>query len=278
MARTPRPGSRRTDRRAATLAPLALLALLALGGCSSSTKPAPLQLRSCAAGDPAPAFSVLVFTRTAGYVHESIPDGVAALRALGRVTGFSVDETKDPTRFTDTGLAPYRAVVFLSTTGDVLDDTQQGALERYVGAGHGWVGIHSASDTEYGWPWYQTMLGAHFTDHPAIQRATVIVVDTAHGSTRSLPATQTRTDEWYNFNQQPVGARVLVRVDEGSYSGGSMGAMHPVSWLHQLSSGRAWYTAMGHTSSSYSEIPFLEHLRGGILWAAGMESLTTCPL
>lgn len=263
--------------------PVLLLAAL-LAACSSSTTPhSGLRLRGCtdASGapvTPAPSFAVLVFTRTAAYVHASIPDGVAALRALGGVTGFSVDETSDAGRFTDAGLAPYRAIVFLSTTGDVLNDAQQGAFERWLAAGHGWVGIHSASDTEYDWPWYQSMLGAHFDGHPAIQKAMVRVVDAAHLSTRPLPATIARTDEWYNFNQQPVGAHLLVTIDESTYQGGSMGATHPMSWMKEFDGGRVWYTAMGHTSESYAEIPFLEHLRGGILWAAGMDTLTTCPL
>ena len=261
-----------------------LLVAALLAACSSSTTPHSAQrLRGCTDASGAPVnppatFAVLVFTRTAAFVHASIPDGVAALRALGSVTGFSVDETSDAARFTDAGLAPYRAVVFLSTTGDVLDDTQQAAFERWLAAGHGWVGIHSASDTEYDWPWYQSMLGAHFAGHPAIQKATVHVVDAAHVSTRPLPATIARTDEWYNFNQQPAGAHVLVTIDESSYQGGTMGSTHPMSWMKDLDGGRVWYTAMGHTSESYAEIPFLEHLRGGILWAARMDTLTTCPL
>ena len=263
-----------------------LLPLLAFLACSSTTKPVvePLHLKSCAdAGGAAPGgtprFTALVFTRTAGYVHSSIPDGVAALREIARVTGFAVEPTSDASRFTDAGLAPYTLVVFLSTTGDVLNDAQQAAFERWMGsAGHGWAGIHSASDTEYGWPFYQTMLGAHFTDHPAIQRATVVVTDASDVSTTRFPASLSRTDEWYNFNQRPVGAHLLVRLDEGSYSGGTMGATHPISWRTTTVGGRAWYTAMGHTSESWRELPFLEHVRGGLLWAAGQDTITTCPL
>jgi type 1 glutamine amidotransferase len=221
---------------------------------------------------------VLVFSRHMGFAHASIPIGIEAVRALGRATGFAVDTTVDPTRFTDTGLAPYAVVVFLSTTGDVLDSTQQGAFERWFSAGHGFVGIHSASDTEYEWPWYQALLGAHFTNHPAVAAATVIVVDSTDGSTSRMPRSAKRTDEWYNFNQQPAAAHVLVRVDESSYTGGGMGAVHPVSWRKDYAGGRAWYTAMGHTSCSYTEKPFLEHIRGGILWAAGRETAAAPPL
>jgi type 1 glutamine amidotransferase len=227
---------------------------------------------------PAEAFRVLVFTRHLGFAHASIPIGIEAVRALGSATGFGVDATEDPARFTDAGLAPYTVVVFLNTTGDVLDSAQQAAMQRYLAAGHGWVGIHSASDTEYQWPWYMAMLGTHFVRHPAVQRATISVVDTANASTRHLPASLARVDEWYDFASQPAGARILVRVDEGSYSGGQMGAAHPVSWLKSYGGGRAWYTAMGHTRCAYTEPAFLEHIRGGILWAAGRDTMAVRPL
>lgn len=266
----------------------AALAALAAVGCDPSSAPAQAPGEQCTARPasvitvpvpaPAEAFRVLVFTRHLGFAHKSIPIGIEAVRALGRATGFAVDATEDPTRFSDAGLAPYSVVVFLSTTGDVLDSTQQAAMERYLAAGHGWVGIHSASDTEYGWPWYMAMIGTHFVRHPAVQAATITVVDTANASTRHLQSPLSRVDEWYDFSSQPTGARVLVRVDERSYSGGQMGAVHPVSWLQSYGGGRAWYTAMGHTSCSYTERPFLEHIRGGILWAAGKDGMTVPPL
>jgi type 1 glutamine amidotransferase len=270
------------------LLPTVACAALAALGCDPSSAPAQALGEECTARPasvismpvpaPAEAFRVLVFTRHVGFAHTSIPIGVEAVRALGSATGFGVDATEDPARFTDAGLAPYSVVIFLNTTGDVLDATQQAAMERYLAAGHGWVGIHSASDTEYGWDWYQTLLGAHFTNHPAVAAANIVVVDTTNVSTRRMPRTEKRTDEWYNFNQQPVGAHVLVRVDESSYTGGSMGTTHPVSWMKELGGGRAWYTAMGHTSCSYTERPFLEHIRGGILWAAGKDGITVPPL
>jgi len=211
-----------------------------------------------------------VFSRTTGYRHASIPAGVTAVEVLGAVNNFAVDATEDPTAFTDSNLARFAAVLFLNTTGDVLDGTQQAAFERYVRAGHGFVGVHSASDTEYGWPWYHALLGATFDSHSTIRLATVIVVDTAQPATRALPSPWVRTDEWYNFRAQPAGVSVLVRVDEATYAGGNMGADHPISWQHAYDGGRAWYTAMGHTACSYSERPFLDHLLGGIEWAAGI--------
>lgn len=227
---------------------------------------------------PPVAFRVLAFTKTAGYRHASIPAGVRALRALGAATGFSVDTTSDGALFTSSGLAPYRVVAFLNTTGDVLTAPQQAALEQFLSSGNGWVGVHSASDTEYEWPWYQSMLGAHFVSHPTIQQARVVIVDPDHLSTTGIASPWTRLDEWYNFsNALPADAHVLARVDETSYSGGAMGAQHPIAWMHVYGGGRAWYTAMGHTSCSYVERAYLTHLRGGVLWAASADSLATRP-
>ena len=128
---------------------------------------------------------ILVFSKTAGFRHDSIPAGIEALRGLGAENGFAVDATEDATRFTDEGLAPYAAVVFLNTTGDILNPTQEAAFERYIAAGNGYVGVHSAADTEYGWPWYGELVGAYFDSHPEIQNAQIRVSDPAHPSTAS---------------------------------------------------------------------------------------------
>lgn len=212
---------------------------------------------------------VLVFTRTTGFRHESIPAGVAAVVTLGERYGFAVEHTEQASAFDDASLARFAAVVFLNTTGDVLDSAQQAALERFVRGGGGFVGVHSAADTEYDWEWYGQLVGARFRSHPPVQRATVRVVDGSHPSTRCLPATWVREDEWYDFRAPPVtGTTILATVDEATYSGGSTGAGHAVAWYHGVGGGRAWYTALGHTDESYAEPAFLAHLAGGILWAA----------
>jgi cytochrome c len=218
-----------------------------------------------------PGWSVLVFTRTAGFRHDSIPDGIDALQRLGAEYGFGIDATEDPAAFTDANLASYRAVIFLLTTGHVLELDQQAAFERYVRAGGGYVGVHSATDTEYDWPWYGGLVGAYFDSHPAIQSAIVRVEDSSHPSTRDLPETWLRTDEWYNFRSNPreqPDVHVLASLDESSYSGGRMGD-HPTAWWHSYDGGRAWYTAGGHTRESYGEPLFVAHLLGGIQYAAG---------
>jgi type 1 glutamine amidotransferase len=212
----------------------------------------------------------LVFSRTVAFRHTSIPQGIAALRMLGTQRGWRVTASEDPTLFTDQGLAPFNVVVFLSTTGDVLNPDQQAAFERFIRRGNGFVGIHAATDTEYDWPWYGELVGAYFRAHPEIQPA-LIHIEAAHPSTMGLPSTWMRTDEWYGFRDNPRSrVTVLLTLDESSYMPGAstMGGDHPIAWYHAHDGGRAFYTALGHTEASYAEPLLLQHLAGGIEWAA----------
>jgi glucose/arabinose dehydrogenase len=216
------------------------------------------------------AFDVLVFSKTAQFRHGSIGAGVAAIQSLGATHDFSVTPTEDAGQFTLANLTNYEAVVFLNTTGDVLNETQQSAFEQYIQGGGGWVGVHSAADTEYSWNWYGELLGAYFQSHPAIQSATIVVADQVHPSTAHLPQQWNRTDEWYNYRVNPRGkVHVLATLDESSYSGGADGFDHPIAWYHDFDGGRAWYTGLGHTNGTYAEPAFRQHLLGGILYAAG---------
>ena len=211
---------------------------------------------------------ILVFSKTGGFRHASIKDGKIALRQLAAEHNFRVDFTEDSSVFTDANLARYDAVVFLLTTGTILDDNQKAAFERYIRSGGGYVGVHSASDTEYDWSWYGGLVGAYFDrihGHSKVVKATIHVIDRTNPSTMMLPAVWIRTDEWYNFATNPRGrVNVLMTLDERTYKGGTMGADHPIAWYHTYDGGRAWYTALGHTSASYYEPLFLDHLWGGI--------------
>ena len=219
----------------------------------------------------APAFKVLIFSATAGYRHASITNGIATIRMLGASNNFAVDATEDATQFSDTNLAQYQAIIFLSTTGDVLTNAQQmGALQHYLESGGGWVGIHAASDTLHTWPWYGGLVGAYFVSHPGIQQATIKVADRVDPSTSMLPKRWVRTDEWYNFDINPrANTHVLATLDETTYIGGANGFDHPIAWSHFYDGGRAWYTAGGHTPESFAEPLFQAHLLGGIQFAAG---------
>lgn len=210
-----------------------------------------------------------MFHKTTGFRHDSIPAGIAAITELGQQHGYSVTATDDASVFTESVLASYDVIIFLSTTGDILDGEQEHAMERFIGAGSGFVGIHSAADTEYGWPWYGGLVGAYFDSHPALQQATVRLEESEHPTIRELPPSFERFDEWYNFESLPrPEVTILATVNESSYQGGNMGDPHPVVWAQEYDGGRSFYTAFGHTAESFSEPLILTQLANAILWAA----------
>lgn len=214
--------------------------------------------------------SLLVFTKTAGYRHASIPDGVAAIQRLGRQQHFRVDTTSDAARFQEKLLAEYDAVVFLSTSGNMLDSSEQVAFQRYIQAGGGYLGIHGASASEYDWAWYGRLVGAFFKNHPRPQQATLIIhPDPRFPILDSLPNPWVRTDEWYNFRTLPHQVHVLISIDESSYKGGENGAHHPLVWYHDYDGGRAFYLGLGHTPESYTDTEFLKLLSAAIHYAMG---------
>ncbi|KIO77770.1 Crp/Fnr family transcriptional regulator [Pedobacter lusitanus] len=210
---------------------------------------------------------ILVFSKTAGFRHSSIPTGKAAILKLGKEHNFDVDTTENAAVFNEKTLKKYAAVVFLQTTGNILNDQQKASFEKYIKSGGGFAGIHAATDTEYEWPWYGKLVGAYFVSHPAQQVATLNVTDRSHRSTKHLPAIWERKDEWYNFKNIGDDLKVLITIDENSYKGGINGAVHPMAWYHEYDGGRAWYTELGHTEESYTDPNYLEHLLGGIQYA-----------
>ena len=226
------------------------------------------------------AYEVLVFSKTAGWRHDSIPEGVQTLRELGAANNFAVTTTEDANQFTASNLARFKAVVFLNTTGDILNSTQQTAFESYIRAGGGYVGVHSAADTEYDWPFYGELVGAYFAGHPAAQQsANVKVENRATAATSHLPQTWRRWDEWYNYRTNPRStARVLASLDETSYrpETGAMGD-HPHTWCKTYQGGRSFYTGNGHTKESYSDPAFRAMLLGGLRYAAGKTKMDCRP-
>ncbi|WP_375448516.1 ThuA domain-containing protein [uncultured Fibrella sp.] len=213
--------------------------------------------------------AVLVFSRTKGYRHASIGAGKVAIMKMGQENKFRVDTTEDANAFTYDNLKKYKAVVFLSTTGNVLDTVQQQAFEQYIKKGGGYMGIHAAADTEYDWPWYNQLCGAYFLSHPKQQDAEVEVIDKKHPSTKGLPDRWKRFDEWYSYKKIVDGPTVLAKLDEKTYTGGANGDNHPIAWYRKFDGGRAFYTGMGHTDAAYVEPLFVEHLLGGLRWTMG---------
>lgn len=224
-------------------------------------------------------FKALLFTRTAGFHHVSIHEGVDGVRHLGNRHNFSVDWQENPSAFTEEGLKKYDVVIFLNTTGDVLNAEQQAAFEKYIKSGKGWVGVHAAADTEYDWEWYTKMVGMMFKVHPAQQTAYLDVVNSNFPGLERFPKRMLWTDEWYEY-QKPYKAddlTFLIGVDDKSYDptvkwgdnvGTGMGDFHPMAWYHNYDGGRAFYTGLGHIGLIYSDQTFLDHLYGGIYWAA----------
>lgn len=233
------------------------------------------------------AFKVLVFQETAGFTHAIIGDAQAAIERLGAANGFAVDvATNSSGVFTAANLAQYDAVIWNSTTGNVLDSAEQTEFENYIQGGGGFVGLHAAADTEYDWAWYGDLIGAYFQNHPAQQQATVRVDAEAsvgaggsgllHPAADSLPTTGwQRFDEWYNYQANPRSdVNVLLTLDESTYNendGTSAADDHPIAWWHDFDGGRSFYTGLGHTSQSYTEPLYLTHLLGGIEYAAGVS-------
>ncbi|OOG77608.1 ThuA domain-containing protein [Algoriphagus sp. A40] len=219
---------------------------------------------------------VLIFSKTAGFYHESIPAGIAAIQKLGAENGFEVDTTKNAENINEENLSQYAAVIFLSTTGDVLNQYQEADFERYIQSGGGFLGIHAAADTEYEWGWYNRLVGGYFSDHPGIndpnpnvQPGKITKTGEKHPSVDFLPDSWERTDEWYSYKNVNPDTKKLLMLDEASYQGGMDMGEHPIAWYHDFDGGRAYYTGGGHTNESFEEKDFLKHLLAGIQYSIG---------
>ena len=214
----------------------------------------------------------MVFSKTEGFRHESISEGIKMIVELGKENGYTVIATEDAEVFNQSELSRVKTIVFLNTTGDVLNQSQELEFQRFIQAGGSFVGIHAAADTEYDWPWYGKLVGGYFASHPSnpnVRSASIDRIDSTHLSVVHLPDRWDRTDEWYNFKNLYSGFTPLLNLDESSYEGGQNGDYHPIAWYHEFDGGRAFYTGGGHTDSSYSEPAFRQHVSGGILWALG---------
>ncbi|WMX48409.1 ThuA domain-containing protein [Streptomyces roseicoloratus] len=216
---------------------------------------------------------VLVFTRTAGYRHDSIPAGAAALAGLAVAAGLTAETTDDPAAFAPDRLDRCAAVVLLSTTGTVLTDAGRAAFEAYVRRGGGLLAVHAAANAEPDWPFYGELLGTRFAGHPPLQPGTVCVDDPAHPATAPLPARWSWTDEWYEYATHPraSGVHVLARADEAGDQGGTLGADHPLVWCREAAPdrGRVLFTALGHATEAYADPVFRAHLAGALQWVTG---------
>ena len=211
--------------------------------------------------------SVLVFSKTEQFRHSSIEAGIKAIEGLGQKHDFKVYATEDAEIFKEKTLKDYNVIIFLNTTGDILNDAQQIEFNRFIQAGGGFVGIHAAADTEYKWEWYGKLVGAYFNGHPNnpnVREADIQVVQADHISSKGLPQKWHCADEWYNYKDINPDINVILNLDESSYEGGTNGESHPIAWYHEFDGGRSWYTGRGHTDEAFEEPHFLDHIWGGI--------------
>lgn len=225
-------------------------------------------------------FNALLITKTAGWHHESIIEGVTAIKALAEKNFFNVVWNQDRVPVTEKYLQNFQVVIFLNTTGDIFTDDEQKAMEKFIQSGKGYVGIHSASDTEYDWPWYTQLVGRMFHIHPVIQTAKLRLTKNQFPGLNGFSDGQLWTDEWYEFGPETTkGLQYILALDESSYNpkvewadrnlkGVGMGSFHPIAWYHEFDGGRAFYTALGHQPTDYSDTAFLNHVYAGIYWAA----------
>jgi uncharacterized protein len=221
--------------------------------------------------------NVLVFSKTAGYRHNSISTGIKMLSDLADEKGWVITATENSDLFTPDFLKNFDVVVFLNPTGDVLNNAQQKNFEEFMSGGKGFVGIHAASDCEYDWDWYGKLVGAYFKTHPRAQQGTVIFENTDHPSMKPFHGMKTyRTfDEWYTFKENPRGkVQVLARLDENSLDEATLKddkwkmKDHPLIWYLENGNIRSYYTVFGHTPEAFLDPKIKEHIGSTIDWAA----------
>ncbi len=233
-----------------------------------------LLLVAVAPGTAKPAAdAILIYSGTTGYRHESIPAGIEAVAALAKQRGLSVVASEDPAIFSPASLKRFRAIVLLSCTTDPkkpesewLVGDRRTALQQFVQDGGGILAIHAAADSHYFWPWYGKMIGGHFQRHPA-GTPSGTVRSVAHGNPllSGVPPTKTRSDEWYYFDDYDPTSQLLVVLDPASIGEQDVNP-NPMAWARHVGRGRVFYTAMGHTTESYSDPYFLRLIANGLDW------------
>jgi uncharacterized protein len=227
---------------------------------------------------------LLIFTKNGkGYVHENIPASIAGFQQLGKEWGFTTDTTANSALFTDENLMKYDAVIFSNTNNDVFDtEEQKVAFMRYIQAGGGFIGLHSASGTERNWKWFKLMLGATFLRHPPFQPLTVYVLNKKHPATKSLPPKWETKDECYFFKEFNPAVTVLMVTDISNIKEGDeaknktpdvFGNRYPAVWCHEFDGGKIWYTALGHSKDDYATPGYLAHIIEGIKWVTDKPKL-----
>jgi uncharacterized protein len=221
--------------------------------------------------------NVLVFSKTVGYRHSSISEGIKMLSDLALERKWVLTATENADLFTPEFLKTFDVVIFQNPTLDVLNEQQQKAFEDFMNTGKGFVGIHAAADCEYDWAWYGQLNGAFFKTHPPCQEGTVIFENTDHPTMTAFKGMTTyRTvDEWYTFKENPrAKVKVLARLDETSLDEKTLKddkwkmGDHPLIWYQEMGQTRSFYTVFGHTPEAFQDKKIKEHIGSAVDWAA----------
>jgi type 1 glutamine amidotransferase len=247
---------------------------------------------------PAPVgkkHEMLVFTRTAGFRHGSIPVGVETMKRLGDKTGlFTVTHTEDPAAFEADSLKKFDVICMLNTTNEVFFTGDKEVEERlkanlldFVSSGKGIVGIHAATDTYKGWKEYTDMMGGAFVKHPWNAGDTVRVknLDPKHPVNASFKGEGlTIKDEIYKFTKntaQPGDRRMLLALDpdgtDMSKDKEDVRDFYPVAWVDTWGKGRVFYCSLGHNDEIYWNPVVVEHYLAGIQFALGELAADATP-
>jgi type 1 glutamine amidotransferase len=228
---------------------------------------------------PPSPFQILVFSKTSGYRHDSIPAGIRCIETLAAKTQhFTVTSSEDASLFTPSSLAPYSAIILLQTIGTIFSPSQLDALKHFVHSGGGVVAIHGAAAGMPHDEWYGKLCGAHFDMHPDPEPGVVLTEDgTQNHFIPSCCGGRTDwVDEWYNFHTHPRengNLEILLRGDPSSFKGAKMGDDHPLAWCQEFEGGRSFFTALGHFDEAYGDEWFVGQILRGILWVARREEL-----
>lgn len=242
-----------------------MVALLFLCSCGNKK---PAEATHLSTKQQTEAKKVLVFSKTLGWRHKSIETGLASIQEFGKTNNFVVVHTEDSLHFTKDFLPQYDAIVFLNTTGNVLNEKAQKAFEKYIQSGGSFLGVHSAADTEYDWPWYGKLVGGYFESHPNDPNLRTATVEKTkkHRSTAHLKNRFSTIDEWYNYKNINPTVTTVLTLDETSYEGGTNGDFHPIAWYHEYDGGKAFYTGLGHDITKYADPDFKKHLEQALQW------------
>ncbi len=212
------------------------------------------------------SYSVLVITETKGWVHDSIESGLKLIQNIGNKNNFNVYHSDNSSVITYKNLKEIKTIIFLNTTEEILTDVEQKVMESFIKSGKGFVGVHSAADTEYNWQWYGKLVGAYYRNHPEVMNGKILTIN--HKITNHLDSEWEIEDEWYNFDYVNYDINILLHLDEDSYIGGEHPDYHPITWYHEYDGGRSFYTGLGHTKEVYEDERFIKLLEKGILYAS----------